>query len=77
MCAGAGDPPEQMEAGREAGHLRPGVVRHLPLLLRHDRVQRLHLCQLAHVHGGLVSSSMSPIPKLQQSHSNLFFFCSF
>lgn len=53
MRAGAGDPREQVEAGHEAGHLRAGVVRHLPLLLRHDRVQRVHLRQPAHVHGGV------------------------
>ncbi len=42
-----------MEAGREAGRVRPGPVRGLPLLLRYDRVQRLHLRQPAHVHGGV------------------------
>lgn len=66
ICAGVGHPHKQVAAGFKAGHLCPGLVCRVPLLLRHDRVQRLHLCQLAHVHGGLERSSMQRLPKPQK-----------
>lgn len=49
ICPGSGHPPEQMEAGCEVGFVCPGLVRHLPLLLCHDRVQCVHLRQPPHV----------------------------
>lgn len=66
--AGSGHPPEQMEAGLQAGRLCPGLVRRLPLRLRHDRVQRLHLRQPAHVHRDGEHGGLRPKP--QRSHGN-------
>lgn len=40
-----------MAAGQEAGVWVPLPVRRVPLLLHHDGVQRVHLCELAHVWG--------------------------
>ena len=64
---GSGDPCERLEAGPEAGYLRAAALRRVPLLFRHDRVQRLHLRQPAHVSGGLLdirASSQSCQPRL-------------
>lgn len=66
--AGSGHLPEQMEAGFQAGRLRPGLVRRLPLLLCHDRVQRLHLRQPAHVHRDGGHGWLKPKP--QRNHSD-------
>lgn len=67
---GAGDPPEQVATGFEAGRVRPRPVRRFPLLLHHDRVQRLHVCQPPHVYGGVEHSGMPRIWKPQGFHSN-------
>ncbi len=48
-----------MEAGLQARRLCAGAVRHLPLLLHHDRIQCLHLRQPAHVSGRLDSVSQN------------------
>lgn len=66
---GAGDPPEQVATGFEAGRVRPRPVRRFPLLLHHDRVQRLHVCQPPHVYGGVEHSGMPRIWKPQGFHS--------
>lgn len=59
FTADSWDSSERVEAGLQAGRLCAGSVRHLPLLLHHDRVQRLHLRQPAHVSGRLDSVSQN------------------
>lgn len=57
--SGVGDPCEQVEVGLQAGRVRACSVCHLPLLFRHDRIQRLHICQPAHVPRGAVGQKIS------------------
>lgn len=70
VYTGAGDPLQQVAAGFKAGRVRPRPVCRFPLLLYHDRIQRLHFCQPSHVYGRVEHSSMPRIPKPQGSHSN-------
>ncbi|KAK7815792.1 hypothetical protein U0070_025252, partial [Myodes glareolus] len=54
LCHGVWCSPEQMAAGQEARVWVPLPVRRVPLLLHHDGVQRVHLCELAHVWGLMI-----------------------
>lgn len=45
-----------MEAGQKAGGVRAGSIRRIPVLLRHDRVQRVHLRQPTNVPRGHLTS---------------------
>lgn len=51
LSPGPRGPSEQVDSGPQAGSGLPPLVRCLPLLLHPHRVQRLHVCQPAHVSG--------------------------
>lgn len=51
--AGVWCSPEQVAAGQEARVRVPFPVRRVPVLLHHDGVQCVHVCELAHVRGPL------------------------
>ncbi|XP_045301391.1 sodium/potassium/calcium exchanger 3 isoform X1 [Leopardus geoffroyi] len=67
LCYGVWRSPEQVAAGQEARVRVPFPVRCVPVLLHHDRVQRVHLCELAHVRG--------PLSRLATHRASVLLYC--